>query len=235
MQTASLPKGSGGAPAPVPPQKQHRRRRTMSVPPADGSSPHAKIKLAPLRTGSTSTVRPAAAGAFTLTGCARAALRCFAPGRDAYYMRCTAYADAEGDDDVCPGSPTCSESGSVPSISRTASPCEGERAPIPPGWGAWGKREREREWPPQKQRQRQKHYERPQNGKQSASANARIHPVLDELERGSRVGTGRVACAACGTPGTNFPRCTRCAQQWCSRECRTSATHRCAPRRAQTK
>ncbi|KAJ7460692.1 hypothetical protein FB451DRAFT_1405235 [Mycena latifolia] len=223
MQTVTLPIVCSAAP----PKKQHRRRRTLSsvsVPPAGSGAP--KIKIAALPTGSTSTAHPAAAGAFTLTGCARAALRCFTPGKSSPYM----YDDDADEDDSPPASPTSSFA-SVPSISRTASPCEGERAPIPPGWGARPSGKREREWA---QEQKYKHKQRGEWGPPKQYEGTRIHPVLDALERGSRVGTGRVACAACKKPGTNFPRCTRCARVWCSRECRTSPVHRCAPRRAQT-
>ncbi|KAJ7701252.1 hypothetical protein B0H17DRAFT_200958 [Mycena rosella] len=54
-----------------------------------------------------------------------------------------------------------------------------------------------------------------------------IHSVLSMLERNSRMGTGNVLCAACGAQGTNFPCCKKCAQMWCSRECRLSPAHRC--------
>ncbi|KAJ6561195.1 hypothetical protein DFH09DRAFT_504716 [Mycena vulgaris] len=170
--------------------------------------------------GGTSTARPVAAGAFTLTGCARAALRyaCTYAYTDTevyHGERDYDYEDGDGDGDGDEDGDT-SSCASVPSISRTASPAEGERAAIPPGWGARARSKRERA------------------RSDSELPRPRIHPVLDALERGSRVGTGRMACAACNKGGATFPRCVRCAQVWCSRECRTSPVHRCAPRRAQT-
>ncbi|KAJ7493358.1 hypothetical protein B0H11DRAFT_959491 [Mycena galericulata] len=120
--------------------------------------------------------------------------------------------------DSPPASPACSFA-TVPSISRTASPFEGERVPIPPEWEARGSRhaQKEKEWP-----------------ERADEPRSRIHPVLDTLERGSRVGTGRVVCAGCSNTGNNFPRCPRCAQMWCSRACRLAPAHRCGPRRTQT-
>ncbi|TRM60512.1 hypothetical protein BD626DRAFT_571585 [Schizophyllum amplum] len=46
-----------------------------------------------------------------------------------------------------------------------------------------------------------------------------MHPILARLERESRVCAG-VVCATCGCSGQGFPKCPRCSQQWCSRECR---------------
>ncbi|TFK52535.1 hypothetical protein OE88DRAFT_1412233 [Heliocybe sulcata] len=42
------------------------------------------------------------------------------------------------------------------------------------------------------------------------------------------------ACAACGKQGANFPRCPRCSETWCSRDCRmkSSGGRRHACRRA---
>ncbi|KAJ7089754.1 hypothetical protein B0H15DRAFT_270671 [Mycena belliarum] len=242
MQTASLPLACSA------PHKKRQRQRTLStvsVPPA-GSAP--KINIAPLRAGSTCTACPAAAGAFTLTGCARAALRCLAPGESdssglGYGFGYGYGYDDDSDRDDATDSPPASPRSiaSVPSISRTASPCEGERAPIPPGWGVrsrreWAQEQRQRKRAQQKQKQKEE-WPQKQKERDRSSPNdslTRIHPVLDALERASRVGTGRVACAACTAPGANFPRCARCAKPWCSRECRTSAAHQCAPRPRRT-
>jgi len=222
----SLPQASVSAPA----QKRHQRRRTLSVSiPLAGST--SKIIIAAQSSASKSATQ-AAVGAFTLTGCARASLRGLVLGisdesdsaEDSYnhrqYMPIhTRTRSTFSDKDV-------------PSISRTASPFEGERAPIPPGWGG---RPRTAGKARRRDRQRSCSPERSQHRDQSGSRRAtRIHPVLNDLERASRVGTGRVVCAACGTAGVNFPRCTRCEKMWCSRACRTAAVHRCPPRRSQT-
>ncbi|KAJ6586426.1 hypothetical protein DFH09DRAFT_256168 [Mycena vulgaris] len=201
--------------------KTHRRRRTMSTVSIPSVRSESKILLAagmaPL--GPRSTDQQVAVGAFTLTGCARTSLRCFAPGPLA--LRADLYEEHGYMDpavrppmpcDSPPASPACSFD-SIPSFSRTASPfseSEGMRALLPPGWGARGKEmERARAQPQRK---------------------AQIHPVLETLERDSRVGTGRVVCAACMKQGTNFPRCKHCSQMWCSRECRLSSVHRCGAR-----
>ncbi|KAJ6581124.1 hypothetical protein B0H19DRAFT_1251371 [Mycena capillaripes] len=213
------------SPAPAPAQKRpgHRRCRTLSsvsIPPA-GSAP--KIILAMQNSTSTSAARGAAAGAFTLTRCARAALRGLVLGT--YDDEADLYMDSSSESNVqYTAAPTHVRTRSnysdkdVPSISRTASPFEGERAPIPPGWGGRGGRAQRRERSPHREQ----------------SQRARIHPVLETVERKSRVGTGRVVCAACAKPGVNFPRCPRCAKMWCCRACRTSTAHRCVPRRTQT-
>ncbi|KAJ7777302.1 hypothetical protein B0H16DRAFT_953612 [Mycena metata] len=202
---------------------QHRRRRTLSVsiPPAGTLS---KITIAAQSTNA-GAVRGAAAGAFTLTGSARAALRGLG-------SRTSDDSDSDSYEEYT-SSPILAHvrtysnfsDKDVPSISRTASPFEGERAPIPPGWGGRGRAQRARE--------RSRSRERTQHREQAHRS--RIHPALETLERESRVGTGRVVCAACAKPGANFPRCARCSKMFCSRGCRTAVVHRCASmRRTQT-
>ncbi|KAJ7643298.1 hypothetical protein DFH06DRAFT_596695 [Mycena polygramma] len=217
---------ASAAPVPAPKRPQHQRRRTLSntvsISPT-GSAP--KITLAAQTSTSTSTsaARSAASGAFTLTGCARAALRGLATGT--YDDESDSYTDSytDSDDQYTPRHARTRSNYSdkdVPSISRTASPFE-ERQSVPPGWGA-----RPRGTGKSQKRERSQHREQSQR--------PRIHAVLESVERGSRVGTGRVVCAACAKPGVNFPRCTRCSKMWCSRACRTAAVHRCPPRRSQT-
>ena len=46
-----------------------------------------------------------------------------------------------------------------------------------------------------------------------------LHAVLEGLERASMFRV-RTACAACGRSGSNFPRCPKCGEMWCSRACR---------------
>lgn len=48
-----------------------------------------------------------------------------------------------------------------------------------------------------------------------------IDPVLEELERTSRVGV-KTVCATCGKRGLNFPACPRCKETYCSRDCRVT-------------
>ncbi|KAJ6624874.1 hypothetical protein B0H10DRAFT_2430612 [Mycena sp. CBHHK59/15] len=218
MHTQRLSDAHGPTAAP---QKQKpprpRRRRTLSAVSIPTAGSDAKIALlnpvAPL--DPRSTEQHGAAGAFTLTGCARASLRGLAPG---LHMRADSIDSAESlrragfvrprppmPGDSPPASPATSFA-SIPSISRTTSPFSYTEV-----LSDWKGKERERE------RKKGRERERP----------PALHPVLDLLERGSLVGTGRVVCAACNKPGMNFPRCKRCAKMWCSRECRTAPVHRC--------
>ncbi|KAJ7230531.1 hypothetical protein GGX14DRAFT_384462 [Mycena pura] len=191
------------------PQHQHRRRRTLSVSLSSPGSSGAKIIIAMQSSTSTSVAGTgSAAGSFTLTGCAREALReltflAFATDADeeetstndfgAYTHDFGAYTHAITRPRARTDS-SCTDV-SVPSISRTASPFS-ERPPIPPGWGA-RPRPRAREKDPER-------------------ASSCIHPALETLERASRVGTGRAVCAGCMKPGVNLPRCRHCAKVWCS-------------------
>ena len=47
-------------------------------------------------------------------------------------------------------------------------------------------------------------------------------PTLTSVEKSSRLMRDRVHCATCATAGVDFPRCPRCAEAWCSRECRVA-------------
>lgn len=47
----------------------------------------------------------------------------------------------------------------------------------------------------------------------------KIDPLLMALENASRL-RSRVVCVACNKTGSDFPRCPRCGDAWCSRECR---------------
>ena len=49
-----------------------------------------------------------------------------------------------------------------------------------------------------------------------------IPPTLMSIEQSSRLMRDRVHCATCATAGVDFPRCPRCDEAWCSRECRTA-------------
>ncbi|KAK0201705.1 hypothetical protein DFS33DRAFT_1349382 [Desarmillaria ectypa] len=61
-------------------------------------------------------------------------------------------------------------------------------------------------------------------------AHVRLHselnPILASLERKSKLCTNRVRCATCGKPGSDYPRCGRCGEMWCSRECRLQGRKR---------
>ncbi|KAF8895383.1 hypothetical protein BD779DRAFT_723489 [Infundibulicybe gibba] len=48
----------------------------------------------------------------------------------------------------------------------------------------------------------------------------KLDPILASLERKSKLRSGRVHCATCKKPGTDYPRCGKCGEKWCSRECR---------------
>ncbi|KAJ7623578.1 hypothetical protein FB45DRAFT_752206, partial [Roridomyces roridus] len=203
----------------------HRRRRTLSTASISANN-KIEIVLASTDAGAR-TEQHAAAGAFTLTGSAHTALLEFVPYGDprrdhgkryAHRRTQSSYAVVHwptgSDSDSPPASP--SSELSVPSISRTASD----------GDAAWrphtGRRKRDKEKAKERPRPRSSTLLNEPTG---------IHPVLSKLESRSRVGTGRVVCAGCGQAGTNFPRCPRCGQMWCSRECRTGPTHQCGSRR----
>lgn len=50
-----------------------------------------------------------------------------------------------------------------------------------------------------------------------------LHSSLAAVERSSRLLKSIVRCAGCGDVGKDFPRCGRCAEAWCSRECRVKS------------
>ncbi|KAL0961052.1 hypothetical protein HGRIS_006041 [Hohenbuehelia grisea] len=60
-----------------------------------------------------------------------------------------------------------------------------------------------------------------------------LNPILASLEQKSRLCSRKMCCATCNKPGTNFPKCGRCGQAWCSRECRlpSGVKHVCGPPR----
>lgn len=60
----------------------------------------------------------------------------------------------------------------------------------------------------------------------------KLHPVLAAVETGSRLSC-RTICSTCMKAGTNFPRCPRCDDMWCSRACRLQGgkKHICAIRK----
>ncbi|KAJ4491351.1 hypothetical protein C8J55DRAFT_503979 [Lentinula edodes] len=47
-----------------------------------------------------------------------------------------------------------------------------------------------------------------------------MNPILSELERRSKLCTSVVGCATCGKYGSDYPRCGKCGEMWCSRPCR---------------
>lgn len=61
---------------------------------------------------------------------------------------------------------------------------------------------------------------------------AKLHPVLEAVEKGSKLSC-RTRCSTCRKAGTNFPRCPRCDEMWCSRTCRLQGgkKHTCAIRK----
>ncbi|KAF9267449.1 hypothetical protein L218DRAFT_688735 [Marasmius fiardii PR-910] len=44
--------------------------------------------------------------------------------------------------------------------------------------------------------------------------------ILYALEKKSRLCTHRAQCSTCGKLGSDFPRCGKCGELWCSRSCR---------------
>ncbi|KAF8842173.1 hypothetical protein BDN67DRAFT_966162 [Paxillus ammoniavirescens] len=59
-----------------------------------------------------------------------------------------------------------------------------------------------------------------------------LRPVLETVERSSRL-SYRTVCATCMKTGRDFPRCARCGDMWCSRECRLQGgkKHVCVARK----
>ncbi|KIY45597.1 hypothetical protein FISHEDRAFT_61000 [Fistulina hepatica ATCC 64428] len=57
-----------------------------------------------------------------------------------------------------------------------------------------------------------------------------MNPILAKLERKSRLCAQSLRCATCGRRGAGFPKCPRCGDSWCSRECRLfgGKRHACA-------
>ncbi|KAF9533255.1 hypothetical protein CPB83DRAFT_539323 [Crepidotus variabilis] len=47
-----------------------------------------------------------------------------------------------------------------------------------------------------------------------------LHPILAKLEKSSRFCTQTIYCSTCGKSGSDYPRCAKCGEQWCSRSCR---------------
>lgn len=47
-----------------------------------------------------------------------------------------------------------------------------------------------------------------------------MNPILLELERKSKLCKLIAGCATCGKHGSDYPRCGRCGEMWCSRPCR---------------
>lgn len=60
----------------------------------------------------------------------------------------------------------------------------------------------------------------------------KLHPVFAAVEKGSKLSC-RTMCSTCMKAGTNFPRCPRCNEMWCSRACRLQGgkKHSCAIRK----
>lgn len=61
---------------------------------------------------------------------------------------------------------------------------------------------------------------------------SKLHPVLRAVEKDSKLSC-RSICSTCMKAGTNFPRCPRCDEMWCSRACRLQGgkKHNCATRK----
>ncbi|KAJ3775519.1 hypothetical protein FB446DRAFT_724842 [Lentinula raphanica] len=60
-----------------------------------------------------------------------------------------------------------------------------------------------------------------------------INPIFSELERKSKLCNSVIGCATCGKPGSDYPRCGKCGEKWCSRPCRLRGgkKHLCMSRR----
>jgi hypothetical protein len=47
-----------------------------------------------------------------------------------------------------------------------------------------------------------------------------LNGILAQLESQSRLCNRNVICVTCRKPGVDFPKCSKCGDMWCSRECR---------------
>ena len=47
-----------------------------------------------------------------------------------------------------------------------------------------------------------------------------LHPILARLEERSRLCVKLTQCTTCRKQGSDFPRCPKCGDTWCSRPCR---------------
>lgn len=67
---------------------------------------------------------------------------------------------------------------------------------------------------------------RPANTSSHTRSQSEMHPILARLERQSKLCKSKTQCATCGETGADFPRCGKCNQMWCSRECRLTGGKR---------
>ena len=54
----------------------------------------------------------------------------------------------------------------------------------------------------------------------SRNVQSDLHPILQQLENKSKLCTKKFYCSTCGKAGSDFPRCGKCGEIWCSRPCR---------------
>ncbi|KAF8194162.1 hypothetical protein BJ912DRAFT_959603 [Pholiota molesta] len=66
-----------------------------------------------------------------------------------------------------------------------------------------------------------------------ASPTEELHPILARLEQKSRFCAQLVQCSTCRKQGSDFPRCPKCGDMWCSRACRlvSGTRHTCSATR----
>jgi hypothetical protein len=157
-------------------------------------------------TPSTLATKPKEAyGSFTITRSAVKSLRdtsSFPPSRSSSRPRVTLQTNLIGvDHDSSPESPL----ESTPSITRTSSPDLDTAFPptfLPPYLTA---------------------------RRRSRTTND-LNPILAGLEKRSKFCTSRMSCSTCLKPGNDYPKCPRCSEAWCSRECRLRGgkRHECA-------
>ena len=57
------------------------------------------------------------------------------------------------------------------------------------------------------------------------SPSVKLNPILASLEKNSKLCEQNI-CAACSKPGRDYPRCGKCKESWCSRECRLNGRKR---------
>jgi hypothetical protein len=110
--------------------------------------------------------------------------------------------------DTTPGTPDSLPS-PVPSISRTASEFE----PFPETYRLPPQKYPIRESAPPRMRQMS-------HNRESYHGAQEMNPILAELERKSKLLRAKTACSTCGALGTDYPKCPRCGDMWCSRQCR---------------
>ncbi|KDQ62418.1 hypothetical protein JAAARDRAFT_30323 [Jaapia argillacea MUCL 33604] len=180
-----------------------RRRRTMSL--LSVSSASSKISLEATKATPIAELSvcddASTCGSFTPTRSAFDSLRLHKSSTSQWQSNSSHHPSPPSPE--CPSSPVGSTFSSIPSISRTTSPVSPTDSLYTADTSV---------------------HSSPQSTLKLRAPLRRVesntmNPILSNLETASKLRT-TCRCATCGVPGSNFPKCPRCAEMWCSRECR---------------